>query len=97
MPCEIMKRCDIINKLRILGEDECRGDPSADHISQERVRLLDFSAVRFRDGTDQGEGLLGPLQHLVEQLEVDGPEDLVNGGLDLGPGSVKGLNAQLLV
>lgn len=92
-----MKRCDIINKLCILGEDEYRRDPSADHISQERVWLLDFSVVLFRDGMGRSEGLLRPLQHLVEQLEVDGPEDLVDGGLDLGPSSVEGLSTQLLI
>jgi hypothetical protein len=33
--------------------------------------------VMFRDGVDGREGLLNPVQHLVEQLEVDAPEDLL--------------------
>lgn len=40
---------------------------------------------------------MDPLQHLVEQLEVDVSQDLIDGGLDLGPGAVERLQAEPLV
>jgi len=97
MPRKIPKCRDVINKLCILGENERCGDPFADHISQERVRQLDFSVVWSSNGTDQREGLLHPLQHLVKQLEVNALEDLIYRRLNLGPGLVEGLKAELLI
>jgi hypothetical protein len=57
------------------------------------VRLLDFNVARFHNGR---EGLLRPVQHLVEQLEVDAPENLINGGMDLEPSQMESLHAEAL-
>jgi hypothetical protein len=43
-----------------------------------------------------GRGLLRPVQHLVELLEVDAPENLINGGLDLEPSQMESLHAEAL-